>query len=233
MTAISHFEGFPPSALQFFADLKKNNNREWFDAHRDTFDNDVIESAKAFILSLGGLLQSLHPAIGFDTRTNGSGSLFRIYRDVRFSQDKSPFKTYLGMKFWLGKNPKKTENPGFYVGLGSEGAGVYAGMWEFPKPVLEQYRKTLDNPDRGAALNSILVRLEKAGYEVGEPHYKRVPRGFDPDHPNAELLKRNGVMAAMPKTPASVVTSPDFLPTAFDHCRTMWPMVEWIHDHVA
>lgn len=233
MTLITHFEGFPPSALQFFADLKANNSREWFNANRDTFDNDVIEPAKAFILSLGGLLQSLHPAIGFDTRTNGSGSLFRIYRDVRFSKDKSPYKTHLGMKFWLGKNPKKTENPGFYVGIGSEGAGVYGGMWEFPKPMLDKYRNAVGDPEAGIHLDGILADLESKGYKIGEPDLKRVPRGFEADHPNAPLLKRKSVHAAKPKLDPSIVMSSDFVPTVFDHCHNMWPMIEWIHENVA
>ena len=169
----SGFDGFPAAGLQFFADLKVNNNREWFNQHRATFDNDFIAPAKAFILTLGGLLQSLHPGFGFDTRTNGSGSLFRIYRDVRFSKDKSPYKTSLGMKFWLGRNPKKTHNPGFYVGIGAQGAGVYAGMWEFPKPMLERYRRAVDDIELGRKLSGIMKRLASDGYEVGEPHYKR------------------------------------------------------------
>ena len=229
----SNFEGFPAAGLQFFADLKANNNREWFNENRATFDNDFIAPAKAFILSLGGLLQSLHPGFGFDTRTNGSGSLFRIYRDVRFSKDKSPYKTSLGMNFWLGRSKKTTDNPGFYVGIGSQGAGVYAGMWQFPKPMLERYRRIVDDVEEGEHLTAILNRLAADGYEIAEPHYKRVPRGFDTDHPNAELLKKNAINAAKKQIPASVVTSPDFVPTCFEHCLAMWPLVEWLHENVS
>lgn len=233
MLVSSSFDGFPTTTLQFFANLKANNNREWFNEHRTTFDRDVIEPAQAFILTLGGLLQTLHPGFGFDTRTNGSGSLFRIYRDIRFSKDKTPYKTHLGMKFWLGRNPKKTENPGFYVGIGSEGAGVYAGMWRFTKPMLQKYRQTVDDPEHGAYLQDVLDRLSADGYETGKLHYKRIPRGFDPDHPNADLLKRNAIHAAKPEIPPAVVTSPDFVPTCFEHCMAMWPIVEWLHEHVA
>jgi len=233
MPAMNPFDGFPKTALKFFADLEKNNNRDWFNAHRDTFDNDVIAPAQAFIADLGNLLKSLHPAITFDTRANGSGSLFRIYRDVRFSKDKSPYKTHAGILFWLGKNPKKTENPGFYIGIDAHGAHVYAGMWQFPKTALDKYRGLVSDPEVGAELASLLAALEGKGYEIVEPHYKRVPRGFEQDHPNAALLKLNAVHAGWKNVAPDIVTSPDFVLAAFDHCQAMWPMVEWIHDHVA
>ncbi len=233
MPHTDHFDGFPKTALRFFADLEKNNNRDWFNAHRDTFDNDVIAPAQAFIEALGNLLRSLHPAVTFDTRANGSGSLFRIYRDVRFSKDKSPYKTHAGILFWLGRNPKKTDNPGFYVGIDAKGAHVYAGMWQFPKKALEKFRDVVSDPDSGAQLAAILTDLEKKGYEIVEPRYKRVPRGFDQDHPNAALLRLDSVHAGCKSIAPDVVTSPDFVLTAFDHCQTMWPMVEWVHDRVA
>lgn len=233
MPSLPHFEGFPKSALKFLADLKQNNNKEWFEANRDTFDNDVIAPAQAFVAALGEHLKTLHPGIGYDTRANGSGSLFRIYRDVRFSKDKTPYKTHIGMKFWFGKKPKKTDNPGFYVGFGADSGGVYAGMWEFPKPLLDTYRKVVDDVARGEKLAAILNDLSAKGFETGETHYKRVPRGFDHEHPNADLLRRNAVHAAMPNLKPKVLTSDDLLPTCFDHCRTMWPLVKWIDDNVA
>ena len=228
MPPSAEFEGFPSSALKFFADLKMNNNREWFTENKPIYLNDVVEPAKAFIFSLGSMLQEMHPGVNFDTRTNGSGSMFRIYRDVRFSKDKTPYKTYLGMIFWVGSGKKK-DSPGFYVGVGSEGAGVYAGMWGFPKENLAAYRKALDDPDKADDLGAILDGLRADGYDVGGEHYKRVPRGFDPDHPHAELLKYNAVHAGKPKIDEATVTSPDFVPVAFEHCVKYWPMVDWLH----
>ncbi len=227
MSDTQEFEGFPPSALQFFADLKQNNDREWFAANKATYLNDVVEPAKAFILALGGMLTSLHPGVNYDTRMNGAGSMFRIYRDVRFSKDKSPYKTHLGMVFWLGSG-KKTESAAFYVGMSDEGAGVYGGMWRFEKGTLGAYRQAVDDPSKGDELATILDNLRTAGYEVGGDAYKRVPRGFDPDHPHAALLKHSAVHAGVQKVDPTLVTSPAFLPAAFEHCTNLYPMVEWI-----
>ncbi|MFV1981777.1 MAG: DUF2461 domain-containing protein, partial [Rhodothermia bacterium] len=182
MPDIHEFEGFPPSALQFFADLKQNNDRDWFNANKSTYLNEVVEPAKAFILALGGMLTDLNPGVNYDTRMNGAGSMFRIYRDVRFSKDKSPYKTHLGMVFWLGSG-KKTESPAFYVGMSNEGAGVHGGMWRFQKETLAAYRAAVDDPSTGDELAEIIENLRSAGYEVGGYTYKRVPRGVDPEHP--------------------------------------------------
>ena len=227
MPDTKEFEGFPPSTLQFFADLKENNDREWFAANKLTYLSDVVEPAKAFILALGGMLTGLHPGINFDTRTNGAGSMFRIYRDVRFSKDKSPYKTHLGMVFWLGSG-KKTESAAFYVGVSDEGADVFAGMWQFPKETLAAYRKAVDDPAKGDELAAILENLRNTGYEIGGDTYKRVPRGFDPEHPHVALLKHSAVHAGISRLDSALVTSPDFLPSVFEHCVNYYPMVDWI-----
>jgi uncharacterized protein (TIGR02453 family) len=230
MVAASDFEGFPPSGLQFLADLKENNNREWFNERKELYLNDLVEPAKAFVAGLGGMLQGLNPSIHFDTRTNGSGSMFRIYRDVRFSKDKSPYKTHVGMVFWIGSG-KKTDCPGFYVGVGADGAGVYGGMWQFAKQPLAAYRKAVDDPTTGDRLAAILETLRADGYEIGGDTYKRVPHGFDPEHPHADLLKQRGLHAGQPAIEADVVSSPLFIPAAFEHCARYLPLVEWLSDN--
>lgn len=227
MPDIQEFEGFQPSTLQFFADLKENNDRDWFAANKSRYLDDVVEPAKSFIMTLGGMLTGLDQSVNYDTRTNGAGSMFRIYRDLRFSKDKSPYKTHLGMVFWLGSGKKK-ESPAFYVGISDKGADVFAGMWQFPKETLAAYRAAVDDPSKGDELATILDDLRTAGYKVGGDTYKRVPRGFDPDHPHAALLKHSAVHGGMSKIEPTLVTSHAFLPSAFEHCTNLHPMVEWI-----
>jgi uncharacterized protein (TIGR02453 family) len=231
MPTIQEFEGFPPSALRFFADLKENNDRDWFEANKSIYVNDVVEPARAFITTLGGMLSGLHPGINFDTRSNGAGSMFRIYRDVRFSKDKTPYKTHLGMVFWIGSG-KKTDSPAFYVGLSNEGTGVYAGMWKFPKDALAAYRTSIDDPSKADELAEILDGLRDAGYEVGGNTYKRVPRGFDPEHPHADLLKHSAVNAGKPKIDPAIITTPAFVPLAFEHCANYYPLVAWLTKNI-
>ena len=126
MTKIGEFTGFSPAVLEFYRGLVANNNREWFEANKDIYRQEVLGQAQCFVVAMGERLRRLVPTLAYDTRTNGAGSIFRIYRDVRFSRDKTPYKTHLGIFFWEGAWSKK-EAPGFYFQLEPERVGLYAG----------------------------------------------------------------------------------------------------------
>ena len=189
----THFPGFPAEAIQFLADLANNNNRDWFEAHKKDFKRVLMEPAQAFILALGQGLQAIAPNIQYDTRTNGSGTLMRIHRDTRFSQDKTPYKTNISGLLWQGTG-KKTQCPAFGFQLQSSGMGLMAGMFGFDKDLLERYRTAVNDPTLGPELSHIIHNLDEK-YELVGQHYKRVPSGFDADHPRAELLKHNALYA--------------------------------------
>ena len=121
------FAGFPQEGLNFLASLTDNNDRNWFNANKQTYLDNIVAPAVTFVETLGDRLQFISPHIQYDTRTNGQGSLMRIYRDVRFSKDKSPYKTWVGVRFWEGAG-KKTECPGFFLWFESNKAGLYTGM---------------------------------------------------------------------------------------------------------
>lgn len=125
------FNGFPEAGLQFLADLRDNNDRAWFNPRKAQFKRDLQTHAIAFVEALGARLQSISPGINFDTRTNGAGSLMRIYRDTRFSNDKTPYKTNIGIVFWEGAG-KKTEVPGFYFHLSPDETWIGGGLYIFP-----------------------------------------------------------------------------------------------------
>ena len=108
------FMGFPQDALDFLAELKPNNNKAWFEVNKPRYRSSIVEPAIAFVTDLGERLKTIAHAIVYDTRTNGSGSLMRVYRDTRFSKDKTPYKTNIGMAFWEGPNAKMG-NPSFFV----------------------------------------------------------------------------------------------------------------------
>ena len=111
------FTGFPKEGLQFLADLAHNNNREWFNARKGVYLESVQGPAQAFVAALGRRLKRLSPGIAYDTNPNGGGSLLRIYRDVRFSRDKTPYNTDVRMSFWEGP-AKKEALSSFFVGIG-------------------------------------------------------------------------------------------------------------------
>lgn len=225
---MADFSGFPPEAIRFLADLGENNNRPWFEANKAVYTNALIEPVKAFITTFGERLSTLAPNISYDTRANGSGSMMRIYRDVRFSKDKSPYKTWLGMIFWEGAG-KKGGKPSFYFGLDAEGGGIHAGLYGFDKPMLAAYRSAVLDDKMGTELSEIVATLKAAGdYAVHGAHYKRVPRGFDKTHPRADWLLYNSLHVGAPRLTVDELTSPDLVDICFEHCRQMAPVQRWL-----
>lgn len=224
----SDFSGFSLECLQFFDDLKKNNNRDWFQEHKQHYTDYVQAPAKEFVITFGERLKSISPGISYDTRMSGAGSVLRVYRDIRFSKDKSPYNTRLRIFFGEGSK-KKMENPGFFFGLDERGARIYTGMYKFPKPVLTSYRDAVIDSQLGGELTTIIKTLRNSGmYEVGGTHYKRVPRGYDKEHQHADLLKYNGVFTSSPLIEPGIVTSSNFLDICFEHCLKMAPLHRWL-----
>ncbi|MFC1836776.1 DUF2461 domain-containing protein, partial [Thermodesulfobacteriota bacterium] len=193
MTAKAKFSGFPKECIEFFNALKDNNNKEWFAKNKKNFDKAVMGTARDFVQHMGERLRELSPKIMADPRIDKS--IFRIYRDVRFSKDKSPYKTHMGILFWEGDDPKM-ECPGFYFHLEPPDIMFGAGMHCFSRQMLQIYRDAVVDPKLGKSLVKAINEVKKNGdYEIGVKHYKRTPRGYDSDHENAELLLYNGLTA--------------------------------------
>ena len=223
------FSGFPQEGLRFLSELNDNNNREWFEAHKDAYRDHILAPAQDLVFALGERLKALSPGIAYDTATNGSGSILRIYRDIRFSQDKTPYNPYVRLVFWEGRR-KKMENPSFFLRVGPDGVDVYAGIHVFQKPVLAAYRDAVVDDPLGPELEATIAAVKGAGaYTVGGEHYKTVPRGYPADHPRADLLRYNGLWAHTtdPADPAAIVT-PDLVEVCLEHCRNMAPLHRWL-----
>jgi uncharacterized protein (TIGR02453 family) len=229
MAAGKRFGGFPKETVRFFRLLEKNNSKAWFEAHRPYFERNVLEPSRAFVVAMGERLARLSPDVNADPRTDRS--IFRLHRDVRFSKDKSPYKTNLGLYFWEGRG-KRMECPGYYFHLEPPRLMLGAGMYVFPKPVLARYRKAVVDRRKGGALRRVVAGLEKKGYEVGGEHYKRVPRGFDPDHPGADLLRHNGLWASTEVRIPGELHGPGIVKWCFDRFRAMDPLQRWVVQHL-
>lgn len=229
MTTSTSFTGFPAAALQFFHDLALNNNREWFKAHEADYRRSVLEPAQAFVISLGERLRAAFPGVGYDPRANG-GSIMRIYRDIRFSADKSPYHTNLRLSYWEGPD-KKGENPGYFLSLDDRGGEVYAGMHMFEKDLLEKYRAAAADPVTGGELEAAIAAVQGAGgCEVGGESYKRVPAGYSPDHERAALLRYGGLYARSPRIEPAALLTPALVDTCFEYCRSMAPINGWLSE---
>jgi uncharacterized protein (TIGR02453 family) len=220
------FSGFPRESVQFFASLRENNNKVWFDSHRKEYDTYVLEPARSFVVALGERLRDSAPGIQADPRTNRS--IFRIHRDTRFSNDKSPYKTHLALFFWEGSGPRM-ENPGFYFHFDDETLILGEGIYRFPGDMLGTYRESVVHPEQGKQLEEALEDIRKKGrYTMGVGKYKRVPRGYDRAHPRAELLLYDGLHAG------ESVPIPEYLfsTSLIDRCCSVFsdllPLHRWL-----
>lgn len=219
------FTGFPKEALRFFTDLKANNEKTWFDAHKSDYENYVLAPARDFVVALGERLKDLSPDVVADPRVNKS--IFRIHRDIRFSKDKSPYKTHLALWFPAGKGVK-FENPGYYFHLEPGNIMLGVGLHNFSKPLLKAYRDAVVDPQLGPALADMVAGIIEKGYGVGTKTYKRVPRGYDPDHKYADLLRYSGLTSGVDMGIPLELHTPDLVDLCFDKYQELAPIVHWL-----
>lgn len=225
---MSQFEGFPQEAIIFFEEIAMFNEKNWFEENKARFQETVQQPAQAFVEALGERLKTLAPDIQYNTSLNGSGSIMRIYRDVRFSKDKTPYKTNLGISWWEGPG-KKMEEPGYFFHLDKEGAWFANGMYIFPKDAMAAYRKAVDQEKRGKALANIIEEAEAAGLTIsGSGEYTRIPSGFNKEHPRGELLKKKGIVTISPPIDKALITSPALVDLCCDYAKAMLPLHQWL-----
>ena len=228
MSSQSKFVGFPKEGLQFLRDLSANNNRDWFKTHEQSYRDNLLEPARLFVIDLGQRLKSIIPGISYDPQTNGAGSIMRIYRDIRFSKDKTPYNTYLRIIFWEGPL-KKTENPGIYFSMDADEAVIYMGVHIFTKEQLDAFRQAVLDRGLGSELVQALADVQAAGdYETGGATYKRVPAGYPAEHARAQYLLYTGLYAMSPKIKPELFTQPALVDVCFEHCRNMAPIHHWL-----
>jgi len=222
------FSGFGDATFTFMRDVGRNNDKAWFQAHRAAYEDDLLEPAMAFIEAIGPLLAKFSPGVRAEPKIGGS--MMRINRDIRFSKDKRPYKDHLDMTFKVG--PAKS-SPGYWFRLTPKELILGAGMHMLDKPGLERYRKAVDADRSGSELAKIVAKEERAGYDVGGEHYKRVPSGFDAAHPREALLRHAGIHVGTDmKVPAEAKTS-KFPAFCAAHYKKMAPLMDWLSANVA
>ena len=189
---MTEFAGFGPDLAAFLTELHSNNERGWFNANRDRYEGSVREPARAFIRSMAPALAAISPHFRADDRKTG-GSLMRIHRDTRFSRDKTPYKTNVGIQFRhaLGRD---VHAPGFYVHLEPGGAFLGAGVWRPDSAALSMIRSRIDEePDAWRAVRD--AAPFRGSWRLGGESLKTMPRGFARDHPLVEDLRRKDFIA--------------------------------------
>lgn len=225
---IPPFAGFSRRTVTFFRDLAKNNNKEWFAAHRPDYETQVLLPAKSFVVALGARLKTIVPTVAAVPAVNKS--IFRIFRDTRFSLDPTPYKTNLGLYFW-DMSRSRLEGAGFYVHLEPPMFMLGAGMYMFPKPFLGRFRAAVVDPKKGRKLTGILEDIRGlGGWEIGGAHYKKIPAGCDPKHPNAPLLLHTGLWAGREEKIPEVFFTAGLVDYCFELLRPLRPLHRWLSD---
>ncbi len=220
------FSGFTKGTVRFFTALRKNNNRDWFERNRKTYEDHVMAPAKLFVTAMGPRLKAIAPGVVAVPKVNKS--IFRINRDTRFSLDPSPYKTNLGIYFWDGSR-SRMESSGFYFHLEPPDLMLGGGMYTIPDNLLGRFRKALVDPKRGAEIGKIVAAIRAIpGFSVDGAHYKRVPAGFDPGHPNAGLLKHKGLYAGVESKIPDEFYSARLVDYCFDRFAPLLPLNRWL-----
>lgn len=189
------FKGFPKDFFVFFKELKKNNNRDWFAANKSRYHESVVKPMGEFITSMAPQLKSISPFYTADPRAHG-GSMFRIYRDTRFSKDKTPYKTHAACHFRHEKG-RDAHAPGFYVHIETDRISIGGGIWRPPTRALGLIREFIaDNPSAWERLTQSTEVIDTGG--VQGDSLVRPPRGYPADARHIDDLKRKSFYLMTP-----------------------------------
>ena len=221
---MKQFTGFPKDFFGFFEDLNKNNNRDWFNQNKNRYYESVVNPISEFIVCMAPRLNKISRHYKADPKPHG-GSMFRIYRDTRFSKDKTPYKTNAGLPFRheAGKN---AHAPGFYVHLAADGLFFGGGIWAPPSPQLNLIRDYIADNARAWARIANSKKVREAGGIKGDS-LKRPPRGFDAEHMHIEDLKRKSFYV-MSEADASAALRADFIDEVTEAFRRAAPLNRFI-----
>ncbi len=211
----------------FLRELAENNDRDWFADNKPRYEAVVKEPGLQFINDFAPYLEKLSPHFVADSRPVG-GSLFRIYRDTRFSKDKTPYKTNTGVHF-RHEMAKDVHAPGYYLHLQPRMCFVGLGIWMPDGATTRKIREAIAE-DPGAWKKAAYGKRFTDAFELGDDEkLKRPPRGFDPDHPYVEDLKRKSFTAGTRLTQKQV-TSPGFIDDYFKLCKRGTPFMRFLCD---
>jgi uncharacterized protein (TIGR02453 family) len=225
------FAGFRPAALTFLRALRRHNEREWFERHRATYEEEVRAPLAALVEDVDVRLAAVAPEIVGDPRR----SLFRIHRDVRFSNDKSPYKTHAACWFYhgdagrgVGGDTKAHGGAGFYLDIGPTTASLGGGIWMPPRPTLDRIRERIDEDPGSLARVLRAPALRRYGGLAEEAMLARMPRGYDAAHRGATLLRHRSFTVGRALTERELFSPrlPDLL--AREYARVL-PLVRWLN----
>ena len=202
------FSGFPREAIEFFKDLARHNNRDWFQAHKDVYERACREPMKALVLELGS--------------GSGASKISRANRDTRFSSDKSPYRTNITAGFG-----------GCFISLSAEGLYVGAGIYKPEPAALQRFRAAIADDRSGREIHKLVTSLRRKGYRVDTHEtLTSTPRGYSADHPRIDLLRMKDIFAGKSFAPEPWLSTRTAVQRIKRVITDITPLSDWIRRHV-
>ncbi len=221
------FNGFSQKGIEFLKELKENNTKIWFEDNRHIWEDEIRNPTEAFVEEMGETLQILVPSINYGPKVGGS--LFKIYRDVRFSKDKTPMKSKIGLLFWQGSG-HRMQSSCFYMHFDKDEYFIASGIRNFKQPMLKTFREYLKDKKKRDELYNILDDLKSKGYNLPEPKFKRLPQGFNKEDKNIDLVLY-GAMYAYKSFPIDdIFYSFEVATRAFNIYDDMKDLQKWLYE---
>jgi uncharacterized protein (TIGR02453 family) len=219
------FKGFARDAMGFWHELATEMNREWFLANKERYERTWVEPMTELLTEASAKLATAYRPLKL-----APPKVMRIHRDVRFSKDKAPYKTWIGAGVAVGGG-KLSPHGGataLYAHFGAEEEFVGAGQYVFADDTLVRWRKLVAGK-KGEDIAKIVATLRKKGYDIAAYEtMTRVPQGYDPVHPRADLLRMKGLVAGFPSIPRGLIHKPAFLTWVVRHAKTVAPLSIWV-----
>ncbi len=204
--------GIPADAVAFYAELEANNTKEWWAANKERYERSVREPFSAMTDALADEF--------------GEARVFRPYRDVRFTRDKTPYKTEQGA---IASGPEGT---GYYVRVGADGLTTGGGYMHAMPDQVARYRAAVDTDSTGDQLTGILDTLRRKGFQIGGETLATRPKGVAADHPRLELMRHKSLIAWRDRGTPAWMSTGSVVRHVRDDWRAIGPMVDWIREHV-
>lgn len=222
MTDSPSFPGFSQAGLRFLRDLVKNNDRQWFTPRKHLYETELLQPLRALVADASVALKKAKIPLGADPRR----STFRIYRDIRFSADKSPYKTNLGA--FLAHNGNHESAGGLYIHIEPKQSFLAGGFYQIDKPALQRWREAMTQNFK--AFESVVRRLERNGLHLSEAHamLKRLPRGFEAysDSPIAKHLRQSSFIVSE-RVSDDDIAAPGLITRIVDFAKRTMPLLEY------
>ena len=208
------FTGFPDEGLVFYEGLEADNTKTFWTAHKTEYESFVRAPMLALLEELAGEF--------------GTAKVFRPYRDVRFSHDKTPYKTHQGAVV----TPEGRGAGSWYVQISADGLMVSGGSWRLESDQIARYRRAVADPVQGARLEREVERLRAAGWDIEGDRLVRVPAGYSADDERIELLKHKALHASRRWTPEDWLHTPEVLDRVRSSWRDLATLNSWLADNV-